>query len=84
MQKEIELMNRKHGFGHGFLNKGTSPFNAGCSSIFDLFGTQKGFDIYAFRKNWLRRNTRNSVEYDFFTTARDLNFAFNQYEKENG
>jgi hypothetical protein len=82
MQKEIELMNRKQGLGHGFLNKGINPFNAGCSSVFDIFGTQKGFDIDAFRENWLRRKTRNSIEYDFLTTTSDLNFAFNQYGKE--
>jgi hypothetical protein len=75
-------MIRKNGLGHGFLNKGISPFSAGCSSIFDLLGLQKGFNIDTFRKNCRRRNLRNSIEYDFLTTFKDLNFAFSQYEKE--
>jgi hypothetical protein len=72
MGKEFEAMIRKNGLGHGFLNKRKNPFRAGCSSVFDLFGSQKGFNLKAFRENRQRRNARNTIEYDFLTTAKDL------------
>jgi len=76
-------MLKRKGFGHGVINRGKNPLFSGMISAFDIFGTEKGFNINAFRMNALVRRLRNSLSNDFRTTAHYMNAALDQYHDQN-